>query len=510
MIIIDLEWNRGYDDKPLKEILQIGAVRLERLGGPIIDFFDRYIRPQVHKKFDPGAKELPELYEYIKSDVSFSEAMAAFQDWRGAETGFAAWGSDDFHVLEENCAYWELSAPNFEKTYNLQVAFAHMLDADGRRIALFRAAAYCGIPDTFSFHNALYDAVYTAVVTARITEEALTYEPPPAIRQRKAPKLCKLPFKKQPKLRIDVFPSPEQVLNNKRARRPACPICGQKIWVAQWRKATEQQYYALFCCPEHGRFICRLTLVQREDEQWRGMMTVPAVTPELLEIYHKSLQGEIFSMQNQQPTEKEAQVCPLHAEKVIFELEVIVMRRNFGAKPYLYPQPVLIIATYGEDGTPDAMNAAWGSISDMDQIAMYLSASHKTVKNILARKAFTVSMADADHVEACDYVGIVSGNDVPDKLTRAGFHTTKSELVDAPLIDELPMALECRLVSFDEEAELLVGEIVNVCADERILGENGKIDPVKLRPITFDPVNNEYLVLGEKVGNAFQDGKKLK
>lgn len=186
------------------------------------------------------------------------------------------------------------------------------------------------------------------------------------------------------------------------------------------------------------------------------------------------------------------------------------MRKNFGAKPYIYPQPVLIIATYGEDGIPDAMNAAWGGISDMNRIAMYLSASHKTVKNILARKAFTVSMADADHVVECDYVGIVSGNDVPDKLARAGLHTTKSEFVDAPLIDELPMALECRLISFDEESELLVGEIVNVCADERILGENGKIDPDKLRPITFDAVNNAYLVLGEKVGNAFQDGKKLK
>lgn len=186
------------------------------------------------------------------------------------------------------------------------------------------------------------------------------------------------------------------------------------------------------------------------------------------------------------------------------------MRKNFGAHPYIYPQPVLIIATYGEDGIPDAMNAAWGGISDMNRIAMYLSASHKTVKNILTRKAFTVSMADADHVVECDYVGIVSGNDVPDKLARAGLHTAKSEFVDAPLIDELPMALECRLVSFDEESELLVGEIVNVCADERILGEEGKIDPAKLRPITFDAVNNAYLVLGEKVGNAFQDGKKLK
>ena len=112
------------------------------------------------------------------------------------------------------------------------------------------------------------------------------------------------------------------------------------------------------------------------------------------------------------------------------------MRKNFGAKPYLYPQPVLIVATYGEDGTPDAMNAAWGGISDTTEIGMCLSKGHKTVKNILARGAFTVSMADEAHVTECDYLGLVSANDVPDKLARAGFHTTKSELVDAPLIDE--------------------------------------------------------------------------
>lgn len=186
------------------------------------------------------------------------------------------------------------------------------------------------------------------------------------------------------------------------------------------------------------------------------------------------------------------------------------MRKNFGAKPFMYPQPVLIIASYGEDGTPDAMNAAWGSICDMNQISMYLSAGHKTVKNILKQGAFTVSMADAAHVVEADYVGIVSANQVPDKLEKAGFHTTKSEFVDAPLIDELPLALECRLVSFDEESERMVGEIVNVSADEKILDENGKIDPSKLNPITFDAANNAYLVLGEKVGNAFKDGNKLK
>ena len=186
------------------------------------------------------------------------------------------------------------------------------------------------------------------------------------------------------------------------------------------------------------------------------------------------------------------------------------MRKNFGAKPYTYPQPVLIIASYDENGTPDAMNAAWGGISDDTQISMCLSAGHKTVKNILKRKAFTVSMADAAHVAACDYVGIVSANDVPDKLEKAGFHTTRSEFVDAPLIDELPMTLECRLVSYDEESCRMVGEIVNVSAEESVLDENGKIDPGKLQPITFDPVNNTYLKLGEKVGNAFRDGLALK
>lgn len=185
------------------------------------------------------------------------------------------------------------------------------------------------------------------------------------------------------------------------------------------------------------------------------------------------------------------------------------MRKNFGAKPYTYPQPVFIIATYGEDGTADAMNAAWGGISESTEISMCLSPGHKTVKNILARGAFTVSMADAAHVVACDYVGIVSGNKVPDKLEKAGFHTTKSEFVDAPIIDELPMAVECTLISYDAQSCRLVGKIVNVSADESILGENGKIDPAKLEPITFDPVNNTYLKLGEKVGNAFQDGAAL-
>lgn len=176
------------------------------------------------------------------------------------------------------------------------------------------------------------------------------------------------------------------------------------------------------------------------------------------------------------------------------------MRKNFGAKPYTYPQPVYILATYGEDGTPDAMNAAWGGISDGNEISFCISASHKTTKNLLARKAFTVSMADEAHMAACDYVGIVSGNSEPKKFEKAGLHAVKSEFVDAPLIAELAVAAECRLV----------GEIVNVSVDESVLGENGKVDVRKVRPITFDPFNNTYVALGETVGDAFSAGKSLK
>ena len=184
------------------------------------------------------------------------------------------------------------------------------------------------------------------------------------------------------------------------------------------------------------------------------------------------------------------------------------MRKNFGAKPVIYPQPVLIIGTYDAAGVPDAMNAAWGGISEETEISICLSPEHKTVENILARKAFTVSMATADQVAACDYVGIVSGNDVPDKVARAGFHAVKSELVDAPFFEELPMAVECRLISYDSESCRMVGEIVNVCADESILTD-GMIDPAKLRPITYDGMNHTYHVLGEAVGRAFHDGAAL-
>ena len=184
------------------------------------------------------------------------------------------------------------------------------------------------------------------------------------------------------------------------------------------------------------------------------------------------------------------------------------MRKNFGPKPMLYPMPVFIIGTYNEDGTPNAMNAAWGGMADTELISICLG-EHRTTRNIFARKAFTVSMATAETVVSADYVGIVSGNQVPDKLEKAGWHTTKSEFVDAPVIDELPMTLECEFISQDEETGLVLGKIVNVCADACILTD-GRIDLTKFHPITYDPSGHGYYTLGEKVGSAFSDGKKLK
>ena len=186
------------------------------------------------------------------------------------------------------------------------------------------------------------------------------------------------------------------------------------------------------------------------------------------------------------------------------------MRKNLGAKAILYPMPVLILGSYDENGVPNAMNAAWGGISEETEISICVSADHKTTKNILARGAFTVSVADADNVVAADYVGVVSGDKEPNKLQKAGWHAEKSALVDAPLFAELPLALECTLKSYDEENCRLVGEIVNVCADQRILGEDGKVDLGIFRPITYDPIHHTYRTLGDVVGKAFSDGLALK
>lgn len=185
------------------------------------------------------------------------------------------------------------------------------------------------------------------------------------------------------------------------------------------------------------------------------------------------------------------------------------MRKDLGVKPCIYPEPVLILAAYGSDGVPCAMNAAWGGIHEENELFICLDPDHKTTKNILLRKEFTVSIGTEDYVAACDYVGIVSGNDVPDKVAKAGFTISKSDKVDAPIINELPMAIECRLKSYDSTRCEMIAEIVNISADESILNEKGSIDPKKLRPIIYDGLNKVYYGYGEPVGKAFGEGKKL-
>jgi flavin reductase (DIM6/NTAB) family NADH-FMN oxidoreductase RutF len=184
-------------------------------------------------------------------------------------------------------------------------------------------------------------------------------------------------------------------------------------------------------------------------------------------------------------------------------------RKSFGPKTWVYPMPVFIIATYNDDGTPNAMNAAWGSIGDDDKIFVCCDGSHRTTENILRRKAFTVSMAVEGQVVPSDFVGMVSGNDDPAKFSRTGWHAVKSDRVDAPIIEELPMSMECELISYRRETSELFGKIIDVKADESVLTD-GRIDPEKLRPISYDPVNRRYYGLGKAVGKAYSDGSKLK
>ncbi len=185
------------------------------------------------------------------------------------------------------------------------------------------------------------------------------------------------------------------------------------------------------------------------------------------------------------------------------------MRKNFGVKTWLYPMPVLIVGTYDENGNADAMNAAWGGIHDTNQIGVCIDPSHKTAENLQKTGEFTVSIGTLDKVAECDYVGIVSAKDEPKKLKKANLTPEKSEFVNAPIFKELPMTLECRLISYDNSCGCAVGEIINISVDDSVLDENGKIDPAKLQPICFDPVNLNYIKLGEVVGKAFAVGKSL-
>ena len=178
VIVMDLEWNRSYDRKKLDEILQIGAVRVAEPDGKILSTFNIFIKPRVHKRFDPGARKLPDLQCSIDCGVDFATAWAAFTAWCGDERRFAFWGPGDFDVIRQNCAYWGVSPIEPERVYNLQRAFAHAYGAPTQMMALWRVVDYLNIPDVFDFHNALYDAMYTALIGTWLHREDLEFEPP--------------------------------------------------------------------------------------------------------------------------------------------------------------------------------------------------------------------------------------------------------------------------------------------------------------------------------------------
>lgn len=187
-------------------------------------------------------------------------------------------------------------------------------------------------------------------------------------------------------------------------------------------------------------------------------------------------------------------------------------RRNFGAQhPVMTPQPCIMIATYDENQVPDVMMAAWGGQCDYDKITFDLGA-HRTTDNIRLKKAFTVSFATVDDMAESDYFGLVSGNKVPDKVKRAGFTATPSPNVDAPIINEYKLTLECRVIEMDENGEggaRVVGEVVNWSADESILNAEGKVDLAKLKPIIFDSSALIYRAVGDSVGQAWHSGKRF-
>ncbi len=187
------------------------------------------------------------------------------------------------------------------------------------------------------------------------------------------------------------------------------------------------------------------------------------------------------------------------------------MRKNIKTTEAIFPMPVLMVATYNEDGSVDVMNAAWGTMLSRNQVILNLTETHKTVKNIKERKAFTVSIADSKHVVEADYFGMVSGNDTPNKFNNSGLSVTKSKNIDAPIINEFPICFECEFIEYqaDEYGAGVIGKVVNVTADESVMNGDS-VDISKVNAIAFDPYTHGYYKVTERVGEAFKDGLQLK
>lgn len=187
------------------------------------------------------------------------------------------------------------------------------------------------------------------------------------------------------------------------------------------------------------------------------------------------------------------------------------MKKSLGIKPYLYPMPVIMVATYDENGKTDCMNMAWGTVCAEDMVLLNLDEDHKTSDNIKKTKAFTLGIPSVKHVKEADFFGIASGNRMDDKFERTGFKAVKSEYVNAPVIEEFPITLECEAIEIKHEVFgfCVIGKIVNVLCDESVLNEKGRIDPDKVDSFIFDQFDNTYKRIGEKIGKAWGSGAEL-
>lgn len=292
MVILDLEFNSGMYGERLEEILQIGAVKCHKLGGPITGTFNAFIRPRVHKRFSPGARVLPELERSVRSSATFKEALEEFVDWCGDETEFGEWGRDDYKILARNAAYFGLKYDFPEKCLDIQAAFAKTL-GQVNAVPLYLACEYCRIPDSFVFHNALNDAVYTCLVGEYAFRECVEA----SVFTMTERDVFPAPKPKKPRrgqLRCGPFESRELALNNMGSRRAVCPKCMTVSRVTTWYTSGGGTYYSPFTCEAHGRYIRRLQLVRQPDGAWWTYNEVVEATPENLRRLTKAQSAETF------------------------------------------------------------------------------------------------------------------------------------------------------------------------------------------------------------------------
>lgn len=287
MIIFDLEWNGGVQDGiPLNEILQIGAVRLERIGGQILDSFCAYIRPCVHKEYSSAAAKLPDISLYEASELDFPSVWVDFIHWCAGDQLLGTWGSSDLYVLRQNVRYWKLPFDFPWGFYDIQEAFGHILGTDAS-IALYRAIEYCHIPQTFEFHNSLHDALYTALLAEYISPSMLQqffHIPHISLRQMQGITLGN----------FGSFFKREQMLNNLKCRTAKCPYCDYHRIVYQWHQSSTGQYLTRFFCRQHGDFFLALSVGQDHRSRYHATTWVLPVSEDSEELFRTAQENPIF------------------------------------------------------------------------------------------------------------------------------------------------------------------------------------------------------------------------